>query len=119
MERAPSLVCSLLVVLVSSGLWSYFRHLFLSGGFESGRELRYYPFRLMPYLTKVRNLDSSEGWPCCLLIAERIHSGYEGNLGKALGEPGMGTGRGAELLFCSGLCLGDGCSSVLEHVLDL
>uniref|UniRef100_A0A670Z432 PAS domain-containing protein n=1 Tax=Pseudonaja textilis TaxID=8673 RepID=A0A670Z432_PSETE len=42
-----------------------------------GWELRYYPFRLTPYLTKVRDLDSSEGHPCCLLIAERIHSGYE------------------------------------------
>ncbi|XP_048372321.1 period circadian protein homolog 1 isoform X2 [Sphaerodactylus townsendi] len=53
------------------------RRLFLSGGHESGRELRYYPFRLTPYLTKVRDSDSAEGQPCCLLIAERIHSGYE------------------------------------------
>ncbi|XP_042330429.1 LOW QUALITY PROTEIN: period circadian protein homolog 1 [Sceloporus undulatus] len=53
------------------------RHLFLSGGHESGRKLRYYPFRLTPYLTKVRDSDSAEGRPCCLLIAERIHSGYE------------------------------------------
>nr|XP_056719616.1 period circadian protein homolog 1 [Euleptes europaea] len=53
------------------------RHLFLSGGYESGRELRYYPFRLTPYLTKVRDSDNAEGQPCCLLIAERIHSGYE------------------------------------------
>ncbi|XP_054850971.1 period circadian protein homolog 1 isoform X2 [Eublepharis macularius] len=49
----------------------------ISGGHESGRELRYYPFRLTPYLTKVRNSDNAEGQPCCLLIAERIHSGYE------------------------------------------
>ncbi|XP_053116627.1 period circadian protein homolog 1 isoform X3 [Hemicordylus capensis] len=47
----------------------------ISGGY--GRGLRYYPFRLTPYLTKVRDLDSAEGQPCCLLIAERIHSGYE------------------------------------------
>uniref|UniRef100_A0A670Z3Z1 PAS domain-containing protein n=1 Tax=Pseudonaja textilis TaxID=8673 RepID=A0A670Z3Z1_PSETE len=46
-------------------------------GHAGGWELRYYPFRLTPYLTKVRDLDSSEGHPCCLLIAERIHSGYE------------------------------------------
>lgn len=65
--------------LVSSGLWSYCRHLFLSGGHERGRELRYYPFRLTPYLAKVREADGAEGQPCCLLIAERIHSGYEGN----------------------------------------
>ncbi|XP_060112494.1 period circadian protein homolog 1 isoform X2 [Heteronotia binoei] len=49
----------------------------ISGGLESGRELRYYPFRLTPYLTKVRDSDNAEGQPCCLLIAERIHSGYE------------------------------------------
>uniref|UniRef100_A0ABM5EJ85 Period circadian protein homolog 1 isoform X4 n=1 Tax=Pogona vitticeps TaxID=103695 RepID=A0ABM5EJ85_9SAUR len=49
----------------------------ISGGHESGRELRYYPFRLTPYLTKVRDSDSAEGRPCCLIIAERIHSGYE------------------------------------------
>ncbi|XP_062813835.1 period circadian protein homolog 1 isoform X2 [Anolis carolinensis] len=49
----------------------------ISGGYESGRELRYYPFRLTPYLTKVCDSDSTEGRPCCLLIAERIHSGYE------------------------------------------
>ncbi|XP_077772997.1 period circadian protein homolog 1 isoform X2 [Podarcis muralis] len=49
----------------------------ISGGYESGRGLRYYPFRLTPYLTKVQDSDSAEGQPCCLLIAERIHSGYE------------------------------------------
>uniref|UniRef100_A0A8D0HRL4 Period circadian regulator 1 n=1 Tax=Sphenodon punctatus TaxID=8508 RepID=A0A8D0HRL4_SPHPU len=49
----------------------------ISGGYERGKELRYYPFRLTPYLTKVRDSDSAEGRPCCLLIAERIHSGYE------------------------------------------
>ncbi|XP_077169729.1 period circadian protein homolog 1 [Paroedura picta] len=49
----------------------------ISGGHKSGQELRYYPFRLTPYLTKVRDSDNAEGQPCCLLIAERIHSGYE------------------------------------------
>ncbi|XP_070582980.1 period circadian protein homolog 1 isoform X2 [Erythrolamprus reginae] len=49
----------------------------ISGAHAGGRELHYYPFRLTPYLTKVRDSDSAEGQPCCLLIAERIHSGYE------------------------------------------
>lgn len=49
----------------------------ISGRHNSGRELRYHPFRLTPYLTKVRDSDNAEGQPCCLLIAERIHSGYE------------------------------------------
>ncbi|XP_075764479.1 period circadian protein homolog 1 isoform X2 [Pelodiscus sinensis] len=49
----------------------------ISGGRTRGRELCYSPFRLTPYLAKVRPSDSSDGQPCCLLIAERIHSGYE------------------------------------------
>ncbi|XP_038242238.1 period circadian protein homolog 1-like isoform X3 [Dermochelys coriacea] len=49
----------------------------ISGGRARGRELCYSPFRLTPYLAKVRPSDSAEGQPCCLLIAERIHSGYE------------------------------------------
>nr|XP_033780323.1 period circadian protein homolog 1 isoform X2 [Geotrypetes seraphini] len=44
---------------------------------SGGRELHYYPFRLTPYLMKVRNSDNAEGQPCCLLIAEKVHSGYE------------------------------------------
>nr|BAC98490.1 period 1 [Cynops pyrrhogaster] len=49
----------------------------ISGGRGREHELRYYPFRLTPYLTKVRDSDNAEGQPCCLLIAERVHSGYE------------------------------------------
>uniref|UniRef100_A0A674JB55 Period circadian regulator 1 n=1 Tax=Terrapene triunguis TaxID=2587831 RepID=A0A674JB55_9SAUR len=49
----------------------------ISGGHARGRELCYFPFRLTPYLAKVCPADSAEGQPCCLLIAERIHSGYE------------------------------------------
>ncbi|XP_069502571.1 period circadian protein homolog 1 [Ambystoma mexicanum] len=49
----------------------------ISGGRGRDHELRYYPFRLTPYLTKVRDSDNAEGQPCCLLIAERVHSGYE------------------------------------------
>ncbi|XP_067117272.1 period circadian protein homolog 1b isoform X2 [Osmerus mordax] len=42
-----------------------------------GGEMRYYPFRLTPYQLTLRDSDSSEPQPCCLLIAERVHSGYE------------------------------------------
>lgn len=48
-----------------------------SGGRERDMNLRYHPFRLTPYLMKVRDSDNAEGQPCCLLIAEKIHSGYE------------------------------------------
>ncbi|XP_044856052.1 period circadian protein homolog 1 isoform X3 [Mauremys mutica] len=49
----------------------------ISGGRGRGRELSYAPFRLTPYLAKVRPAAGAEGQPCCLLVAERIHSGYE------------------------------------------
>ncbi|XP_053320885.1 period circadian protein homolog 1 isoform X2 [Spea bombifrons] len=49
----------------------------ISGGRERDMNIRYHPFRLTPYLMKVRDSDNSEGQPCCLLIAEKIHSGYE------------------------------------------
>ncbi|XP_006627440.2 period circadian protein homolog 1b isoform X1 [Lepisosteus oculatus] len=49
----------------------------LSGGREREGELRYYPFRLTPYQLTLRDSDQAEPQPCCLLIAERVHSGYE------------------------------------------
>ncbi|KAI1902783.1 hypothetical protein AGOR_G00019550 [Albula goreensis] len=39
--------------------------------------MRYYPFRLTPYQLTLRDSDVSDAQPCCLLIAERVHSGYE------------------------------------------
>uniref|UniRef100_A0A672GGX8 PAS domain-containing protein n=1 Tax=Salarias fasciatus TaxID=181472 RepID=A0A672GGX8_SALFA len=40
-------------------------------------DMRYYPFRLTPYQLTLRDSDAAEPQPCCLLIAERVHSGYE------------------------------------------
>lgn len=40
-------------------------------------DMRYYPFRLTPYLLTLRDSDLADPQPCCLLIAERVHSGYE------------------------------------------
>ena len=42
--------------------------------------MRYNPFRITPYLLKVQGKGSSGGEeePCCLALAERIISGYEG-----------------------------------------
>ncbi|XP_055360829.1 period circadian protein homolog 1b isoform X2 [Betta splendens] len=42
-----------------------------------GGDMRYYPFRLTPYQLTIRDSDAAEPQPCCLLIAERVHSGYE------------------------------------------
>lgn len=46
---------------------------------QSG-EMRYSPFRLTPYQLTIKDSDVAEPQPCCLLIAERVHSGYEGLL---------------------------------------
>lgn len=54
-------------------------HLSLArGGPDRDPGPRYQPFRLTPYVTKIRVSDGAPAQPCCLLIAERIHSGYEG-----------------------------------------
>ncbi|XP_039603048.1 period circadian protein homolog 1b isoform X1 [Polypterus senegalus] len=49
----------------------------ISAGRGGDNEIRYYPFRLTPYLVTLRDLDTADGQSCCLLIAEKIHSGYE------------------------------------------
>ena len=50
------------------------------GGKDREGEMRYNPFRITPYLLKVQGKESSgeEKEPCCLALAERIISGYEG-----------------------------------------
>lgn len=50
-----------------------------SGGKEREGDLQYYPFRMTPYLMKVQDAELNEEQFCCLLLAERVHSGYEGN----------------------------------------
>lgn len=42
--------------------------------------MRYNPFRITPYLLKVegKGRSGAEEVPCCLALAERIISGYEG-----------------------------------------
>ena len=49
-----------------------------SGGKEREGNLQYYPFRMTPYLMKVQDAELAEEQSCCLLLAERVHSGYEG-----------------------------------------
>lgn len=52
--------------------------LYCSGGKEREGDLQYYPFRMTPYLMKVQDSELGEDQFCCLLLAERVHSGYEG-----------------------------------------
>ncbi|KAM9439176.1 period circadian protein homolog 2 isoform 1-T4 [Clarias gariepinus] len=49
----------------------------ISGGKECEGDLEYYPFRMTPYLMKVQDTEHTEDQFCCLLLAERVHSGYE------------------------------------------
>ncbi|XP_007950428.1 period circadian protein homolog 1 [Orycteropus afer afer] len=49
----------------------------ISGGPDRDPGPRYQPFRLTPYVTKIRVSEGAPAQPCCLLIAERVHSGYE------------------------------------------
>lgn len=52
----------------------------ISGGWVYQGAVRYYPFRLTPYRLTLRDSEMAAAQPCCLLIAERVHSGYEGKL---------------------------------------
>ncbi|KAF7692586.1 period circadian protein homolog 2 isoform X1 [Silurus meridionalis] len=49
----------------------------ISGGKECEGDMQYYPFRMTPYLMKVQDTEHTEDQFCCLLLAERVHSGYE------------------------------------------
>ncbi|XP_063059323.1 period circadian protein homolog 1a isoform X2 [Engraulis encrasicolus] len=49
----------------------------ISGSKGSEVDVRYSPFRLTPYQLTLRDSDISQPQPCVLLIAERVHSGYE------------------------------------------
>lgn len=51
----------------------------ISANRTQGGEMRYCPFRLTPYQLTIKDSDAAEPQPCCLLIAERVHSGYEGS----------------------------------------
>ncbi|XP_006012249.1 period circadian protein homolog 2 isoform X2 [Latimeria chalumnae] len=53
------------------------RHHFHSKDRERDCDIHYHPFRMMPYLMKVQDAETSEDQLCCLLLAERVHSGYE------------------------------------------
>ncbi|KAF6110640.1 period circadian regulator 3 [Phyllostomus discolor] len=55
----------------------------IRGGESSEQERRYHPFRIIPYLIHVHSPAQPEPEPCCLTLAEKIHSGYEGQWGAS------------------------------------
>nr|XP_056706138.1 period circadian protein homolog 2 [Euleptes europaea] len=49
----------------------------ISTGKEHKNEICYQPFRMTPYLIKVQDAKNTEDQLCCVLLAEKVHSGYE------------------------------------------
>ncbi|XP_059785060.1 period circadian protein homolog 2 isoform X2 [Balaenoptera ricei] len=49
----------------------------VSVGKNHESKIRYHPFRMTPYLAQVRDQQGTESQLCCVLLAERVHSGYE------------------------------------------
>ncbi|KAM6178457.1 period circadian protein homolog 2 [Rhynchocyon petersi] len=49
----------------------------VSVGKTHEEEVRYHPFRMTPYLLRVREPQGPESQLCCVLLAEKVHSGYE------------------------------------------
>ncbi|KFV96223.1 Period circadian protein 3, partial [Eurypyga helias] len=52
-------------------------------GKDEEQETRCYPFRITPYLVHVCTSLQVDAESCCLALAEKIHSGYEGKLGDS------------------------------------
>ncbi|NWR35223.1 PER3 protein, partial [Tachuris rubrigastra] len=55
----------------------------IRGGKDQEQEIRYYPFRITPYLVHVCTSVHVDAESCCLALAEKIHSGYEGKSGDS------------------------------------
>ncbi|NXX83385.1 PER3 protein, partial [Urocolius indicus] len=55
--------------------------------YNQEQETRSYPFRITPYLVHVCTSAHVDAESCCLALAEKIHSGYEGKSGKTTNEP--------------------------------
>lgn len=62
--------------------------LLFSFGKNHEDEIHYHPFRMTPYLVKVPEQQGAESQLCCVLLAERVHSGYEGDC-QAQASPGL------------------------------
>ncbi|XP_075385814.1 period circadian protein homolog 2 [Tenrec ecaudatus] len=49
----------------------------VSVGKTHENDVRYHPFRMTPYLVQVPSPQGPESQLCCVLLAEKVHSGYE------------------------------------------
>lgn len=66
-------------VIPSATIPSPYYALLCSARSNHENEICYLPFRMTPYLLRVREPQGAESQLCCVLLAERVHSGYEGN----------------------------------------
>lgn len=67
---------------LSDASWPALTTFFFFSGGEAGELQRpYCPFRITPNLIHVHSSALMEPEPCCLLLAEKIHSGYQGKSG--------------------------------------
>ncbi|NXY47452.1 PER3 protein, partial [Ceuthmochares aereus] len=55
----------------------------IRGGKDQEQETRCYPFRITPYFVRVCTSVHLDAESCCLALAEKIHSGYEGKSGDS------------------------------------
>ncbi|NXL37561.1 PER3 protein, partial [Glaucidium brasilianum] len=74
----------------TGGIWQCSKMLYMSfclcrmgGGKDQEQEPRCYPFRITPYLVHVCTSVHVDAECCCLALAEKIHSGYEGKSGDS------------------------------------
>lgn len=55
---------------------------------------------MTPYLMKVQDAELAEEQFCCLLLAERVHSGYEGKARDPIGSMYVEELKSLKMLFC-------------------
>uniref|UniRef100_K7F2B9 Period circadian protein homolog 2 n=1 Tax=Pelodiscus sinensis TaxID=13735 RepID=K7F2B9_PELSI len=56
---------------------SFFCRISISAGKEHEYFICYHPFRMTPYLIRIQDTENAEDQLCCVLLAEKVHSGYE------------------------------------------
>ncbi|NXI45413.1 PER3 protein, partial [Galbula dea] len=66
-------------------VYYYYSFMFVESGKRGGKEQETccYPFRITPYLVHVYTSVHVDAESCCLALAEKIHSGYEGKSGDS------------------------------------
>ncbi|OXB78091.1 UNVERIFIED_CONTAM: hypothetical protein H355_007233 [Colinus virginianus] len=80
------------------------RPLKAKGGKDQEQEMHWYPFRITPYLVHVCTSVLVDAESCCLALAEKIHSGYEGKSGESSKKQANGKTVYECQLTLTGIC---------------